>query len=185
MPCTISGFRSFFLNVSNYNSLVSILSIPVPKTLPDGHGYTPFRRILEHALMMKQFKPSETKDPKRQSLASSHKFTTFLQDLHAKDNNRNTSLCQLAVGLLVWTDGWVTSTGCKSNRSPMHTGTVTLLIVQVETRCIIGIATYPNMGGPGKIDHDPAFRHFQEDITDFEKETSDRVFSSRLRFIRR
>jgi hypothetical protein len=135
VPCTISGFRSFFLNVSNSNSPVSILSIPVPKTLPDGHGYTPFRRILEHALMMKQFKPSETKDPKRQSQASSHKFTTFLQDPHAKDNNRNTSLCQLAVGLLVWTDGWVTSTGCKSNRSPMHTGTVTLLIVQVETRC--------------------------------------------------
>ena len=34
-------------------------------------------------------------------------------------------------------------------------------------------------GGPGKIDHDPAFRHFQQDITKFEKETSDRVFSSR------
>ena len=64
VPCTIAGFRSLFLNVSNSNSLVSILPIPVPISLPDGHCYTPFQCILEHALMMKQFKTSETKDPK-------------------------------------------------------------------------------------------------------------------------
>jgi hypothetical protein len=53
IPCTICGFRSLVLNVSNSSSLVSILPIPSPVTLPDGHGYTPFRSILKHALMMK------------------------------------------------------------------------------------------------------------------------------------
>jgi hypothetical protein len=158
---------------------VSILPIPVPISLPDGHCYAPFQRILEHALMMKQFKTSENKDPKWKSLASSNKFQTFLRNIHAPDNTRYPSLRQLAVGLLLWTDGWDTSTGCKSNRSPMHTGTVTLLIVEVETHAIVGIATYPNMGGPGKIDHEPVFLHFQQDITDFQKETSNRVFISR------
>jgi hypothetical protein len=52
----------------------------------------------------------------------------------------------------------------------MHTGTVTLLIVDVESQEIVGISTYPNMGGPGKIDHGTVFRRFQEDLTSFESE---------------
>jgi hypothetical protein len=79
----------------------------------------------------------------------------------------------------MWTGGWDMSTGCKSNRSPMHTGTITLFIVEVWSGNIVGIAMYPNMGGPGKIDHDPAFRCFQEDMADFEKEDRKRVLPSR------
>jgi hypothetical protein len=47
---------------------------------------------------------------------------------------------------------------------------VTLLIVDVESQEIVGISTYPNMGGPGKIDHGTVFRRFQEDLTSFESE---------------
>ena len=80
-------------------------------------------------------------------------------------SNRFPIICQLAVGLLVWTDGWDTSTGCKSNRSPiMHTGTVTLLFVDIKTKLVVGVAAYPNMGGPGKIDHGPVFQQFKDDI---------------------
>jgi hypothetical protein len=61
----------------------------------------------------------------------------------------------------------------------MHTGTITLLFVDVDSKEVVGIATYPNMGGPGKSDDGPVFRHFQEDITAFEGEGSDRIFSSR------
>ena len=179
MPTTISGFRSRILNVSNSNSMVSILPIPSPETLPDGHGYTPFRNILSHALMMKKFESSETKDPKWQSIASSKKFESFLHSIPPTDATGHVSPRQIAVGIIVWTDGWDTSTGCKSNRSPMHTGTVTLLFVDVKSKEVVGIATYPNMGGPGKIDHEPAFRRFQEDMALFESDGCDRVFSSR------
>jgi uncharacterized protein YqgC (DUF456 family) len=55
------------------------------------------------------------------------------------------SIHQLAVGLLVWTDGWDTFAGCKSNPSPMHIRTVALLFVDI----VVGMATYPSMGGPG------------------------------------
>jgi hypothetical protein len=78
LPCTVSGFRSRILNVSNSNSLVSILPIPHPVALPDGHGYTPLRNIMEHALMLKKFKPQETKDPKWQLIASCRKFKAFV-----------------------------------------------------------------------------------------------------------
>ena len=64
VPCTVPDFRSMILNVSNSNSLVSIVPIPTPEVLPDGHGYSPFRTILEHALMMTTFDPAQTKDPK-------------------------------------------------------------------------------------------------------------------------
>jgi hypothetical protein len=57
----------------------------------------------------------------------------------------------------------------------MHTGTVTCFFVEVRLGDIGGIATYPNMGGPGKIDHGPAFCYFQEDMADIEKEESERV----------
>jgi hypothetical protein len=102
----------------------------------------------------------------------------FLQRILKKGHNATSSSPQLAVGLLVWTDGWNTSNGCKFNRSHMHTGTVTLFIVEVWSGDIVGIATYPNMGGPGKINHGPAFCRFQEDMADFEKEDSDRVLPS-------
>ena len=164
IPCTLSGFRSKILNVSNTNSLVSILPIPCPETLPDGHGYTPFRTILSHALMMKSFLPAETKDPKWQSIASCEKFLAFLRSI--PEPSTALAVLQIAVGIIVWTDGWDTSTGCKSNRSPMHTGTVTLVFVNVSTGLVVGIATYPNMGGPGKIDHGPVFQRFQEDIAE-------------------
>jgi hypothetical protein len=177
MPSTVSGFTSRISNVTNSNSLVSILPIPCPETLPDGHGYTPFRQILNHALMMKRFEALETQDPKWHSLAMSLQFRTFLQ--HISDITDGTSaLQQIAVGIIVWTDGWDTSTGTKSNRSPMHTGTITLLFVDVASAQVVGIATYPNMGGPGKIDHGTVFRKFQDDIAAFETEGSGKVFQS-------
>jgi hypothetical protein len=179
LPCTESGFRSCFLNVSNSNALVSILPIPIPETLPDGHGYTPLRNILEHAFMMEKFDPVDTKDPKWHSLASSEKFQGFLRGTVNKGLASPSGLRQLSVGLLLWTDGWDPSTGCKSNRSPMHTGTVSLLIVDVESQSVVGVCTYPNMGGPGKIDHEPVFRRLLEDIESFESEGSNRRFPSR------
>ena len=176
IPCTVPGFTSRITNVTNSNSLVSILPIPSPETLPDGHGYTPFRDILTHALMMKNFDPFETKDPKWRSIASSKKFLDFLLCI-AQLSPGNSSIQQIAVGVIVWTDGWDTSTGTKSNRSPMHTGTVTLLFVDVESGEVAGMATYPNMGGPGKIDHGSVFHRFQEDMASFES-GSCRVFQS-------
>jgi hypothetical protein len=144
IPCTVSGFPSRILNVSNSNSLVSVLPIPRTETLTNGHGYTPLRDILGHALMMKTFWPEETKDPKWKSLASSKKFKAFLHKIVNKGPRPRpqTELRQLAVGLLIWTDGWDTSSGCKSNRSSMHTGTITLLFVDVESKEVVGIATY-------------------------------------------
>ena len=126
IPCTVSGFRSSFLNVSNSNSLVSILPIPTPETLPDGHVYTPLQTILRHALTMKTFDPVETNDPKWRSIASSDIFCSFLSNIEEPQRQAIVPLTQLAVGIILWTDGWDTSTGCKSNRSSMHTGTITL-----------------------------------------------------------
>ena len=179
IPCTLSGFRSRFLNVSNSNSLVSILPIPAPDTLPDGHGYTPLRNILRHVFSMEQFEPAATLDTKWQSLASSDKFLEFLANVAEKGQALPLGPRKLAVGLLLWTDGWDTSTGCKSNRSPMHTGTITLLIVDVESQLVVGVSTHPNMGGPGKIDHEPVYQRLQEDVAAFESDECDRVFSSR------
>jgi hypothetical protein len=80
---------------------VSILPIPSPVTLPDRHGYMPFRSILKHALMMKKFKEAETKDPKWHSLASCKKIKWFLQGILRKGQHAKFAFLQLAVGLLV------------------------------------------------------------------------------------
>jgi hypothetical protein len=177
IPCTVSGFRSAFLNVSNKNSLVSILPIPMPEALEDGHGYTPFRTILNHALMFNILDKQEVNDTKWKSIAKSVKFQEFLSNIQPKKDL--TGPRQLAIGLIVWTDGWDPSTGCKSNRYPMHTGTITMLFVDVEKGDVVGTATYPNIGGPGKIDHGPVFKMLKDDILEFEKGYQ-RIFSSRL-----
>jgi hypothetical protein len=125
--------------------------------------------------MMEKFEPGDIKDPKWQSLASSKTFKGFLHDIANKQTGFTPALRQVAVGLLIWTDGWDPSTGCKSNRSPMHTGTLSLLVVDVGSSMVVGVCTYPNMGGPGKIDHEPVFRRLQEDIAAFESDGSDRA----------
>jgi hypothetical protein len=61
----------------------------------------------------------------------------------------------------------------------MHTGTVTLLFVDIQSQLVVGIATYPKMGGPGKIDHGPVFQRFKEDLSQFEDDDINRVFASR------
>jgi hypothetical protein len=175
IPCNPRGFRSAYVNVSNSNSLASILPIPIPSPLDDGHGYTSFRSILAHALMMKTFDPKETKDQKWVSLVSCEKFQSFLQKIPLTA----AGIRKIAVGIILWTDGWDPSTSTKSNRTPMHTGTITLVFVDVETGIVVGVATFPNMGGPGKINHEPAFQLFKDDLIEFESEGSDRVFPSR------
>ena len=45
IPSTMSGFRSKYINTSNRNSIASILPIPTPTAMLDGHGYTSFRSI--------------------------------------------------------------------------------------------------------------------------------------------
>jgi hypothetical protein len=76
-------------------------------------------------------------------------------------------------------DGTLLQVRSKSNHSPMHTGSVTLVFVNAESGKVVGIATYPNMGGPGKIDHGSVFRRFKDDMQAFESEGTDRVFQSR------
>ena len=61
----------------------------------------------------------------------------------------------------------------------MHTGTITLLFVEADSEDLVGFVTYPNMGGPGKIDHGSVFRRFQEDIEAFESNDNNRIFASR------
>jgi hypothetical protein len=123
---------------------VSLLPIPQTETLPDGHRYTPLRNIMEYVLMMKKFHPGEW-----QSIASCKTFLKFMADV--RNSMGSPKLRQLAVGLLVWTDGWDTSTGCKSNCLPMHTGTVTLLFVYIESKLVVGLSTLSHMGGPEKL----------------------------------
>jgi hypothetical protein len=76
-------------------------------------------------------------------------------------------------------DGIPQLPGCKSNCSPMHTVTVTLLFVDIKTRLVDGIAAYPNMGGSGKIDHGPVFQIFKDGILQFENDDDNSVFPSR------
>jgi hypothetical protein len=148
IPTTDSGFRTTILNSSNKNSLLSISPIPRSETMLDGHGYTPFQQILAHALMMETFDESSLMETKFKSIILCHKFQRFLSDI--KISSLTGTHTQLAVGLLLWTDGWDPSTSSKSNRAPMHTGTVSLILVNVAYHDLVGVATYPNMGGPGK-----------------------------------
>jgi hypothetical protein len=46
IPTTVSGFQAIILNRTNRNSLISILPIPLPVAMSDGHGYTPLGRLL-------------------------------------------------------------------------------------------------------------------------------------------
>jgi hypothetical protein len=65
-----------------------------------------------------------------------------------------------------------------SQSSCIPTGYVTLVIVDVASRVLVGVATYPNMGGPGKINHGPRNKSFFDNFCQINKEESNCLVDS-------
>ena len=161
MPSTIAGFQSHILNPTNKHSLVSLL--PMPKTVllyDDSHAYTCLQEIVAFVLVLQNSEGPLVVPLRLQLLCQS-------LNLHTRQSSA-TSL--VSIGLLFWMDGWDPSQSSKSNRSPVHTATATLLCIDNKTGIPFDVRTYPIACGPGKADHNAVFEALKTSLEILEDE---------------
>jgi hypothetical protein len=106
----------------------------------------------------------------------------LMSEAETIDANVN-SYARYVVLLLMWFDGWDPNGSSKGNRSPIWSGTITMVFLTMEG-VIVFVATYPFAAGPGKADHDVIFQQILKDLCALqgplnEPETSHRWYSSR------
>jgi hypothetical protein len=61
------------------------------------------------------------------------------------------SYVPLVVLFMMWFDGWDPNGSSKGNRSPVWSGSITLVFVNLQGK-VVSAATYPFAAGPGKAD---------------------------------
>ncbi len=64
---------------------------------------------------------------------------------------------------MMWFDGWDPNGSSKGNRSPVWSGSLTLVFINLQGR-VVSVATYPFAAGPGKADHEVIFEQILVDV---------------------
>ncbi len=83
----------------------------------------------------------------------------------------------------MWFDGWDPNGSSKGNRSPVWSGSLTLVFVDLQGR-VVSVATYPFAAGPGKADHEVIFEQILLDVRSLQAPLEDFVTSRRWYYSR-
>jgi hypothetical protein len=83
----------------------------------------------------------------------------------------------------MWFDGWDPNGSSKGNRSPVWSGSITMVIVNMQGR-VVSVATYPFAAGPGKADHDVIFEQILLDVRALQAPLDDDVLGCRWYYSR-
>jgi hypothetical protein len=168
LPTTHKAFVAKLLNPTNTNSLTSILPIPPTVSLSQCHAYVPLVPLVAYELSLADATIDPPYHAKFQRLVDSQHGQDLFQ--HGKrqlllDDERNVdvSVVLYVVFQLYWFDGWDPNGSSKGNRSPIWSGSVTMVFVDIAG--IVGfVTTYSIAAGPGKADHEVIFRHINNDL---------------------
>ena len=170
LPTTHKGFLSTLLNPTNRNSLTSILPRPPILELGSRHAYVSIPSVLAYELGLADAAVDPAYNSKFERLVNSQHgqelFTRARDKLIAEGPTIECMVNDYSpyvVLLLMWFDGWDPNGSSKGNRSPVWSGTLTMVMVDMPGR-VIAVASYPFAAGPGKADHDIVFRKVLGDV---------------------
>ncbi len=168
LPTTHKAFVAKLLNPTNTNSLTSILPLPPTVSLSEGHAYVPLGPLLAYELSLADASIDPPYHAKFQRLVDSQHGQELFE--HGKRQLLLDHQCHVdvpvvlyVVFLLYWFDGWDPNGSSKGNRSPIWSGTITIVCVDMEGLVVL-VATHSTAAGPGKADHDVIFRHIHNDL---------------------
>ena len=162
MPSTLADFQSHILNPSNKHALVTILPSPNVYILNDGlHAYCDLEEITAFVLLLPRTLGMAPVPKRLRQLCQGSVMQNFRKEMPLTLDTQ----CLVSIGLIFWLDGWDPSASSKSNRSPVHTVTATLLCVDNTTGMVFNSRTFPIACGPGKEDHNVVFQALQQSLS--------------------
>ena len=160
LPASQQSFSQMITNLTNKNSLFSNLPIQPPTPLADGHASLSLSSILALRMLMPENPGIRLSHPKVQSLMSLPWISSNTQPCSAS--------CQYPhwnVFLILWSDGWDPSQSTKSNRNPVWSMSVTMLIQDIALKKALMCFTDLYAIGPGgKSDHSCVVRNLVNEI---------------------
>jgi hypothetical protein len=170
LPTTYKAFNSTLLNPTNQNSLTSIIPRPPAVVLSGRHAYVSIPALVAYELGLAHAAIDPPFNPKFERLVNSPHGQELL--IRAKDKlleDATLIACPVngylryVVLLFMWFDGWDPNGSSKGNRSPVWSGTLTMVFANMNGD-IVAVATYPFAVGPGKVDHNIIFQHILDDV---------------------
>ena len=170
LPTTHKAFVATLTNATNQNSFTSIIPRPPIIVLGARHAYVPVPSLLAYELGLAHATVDPAYNPKFERLVNSRHGQELFHRANAKlIAEANTidaqidSYVRYVVLLFMWFDGWDPSGSSKGNRSPVWSGTLTMVFLDMLGN-IVAVATYPFAAGPGKAGHDVIFQAILGDV---------------------
>ena len=152
MPASLPAFQSHILNPSNKRSLVSLLPGAQVNMIDNVHAYCCLEEIIAFVLLLPRSNAMSPIPIRLRRLCMSKDMQEFMHPLHPISPE-----CHVSIGILFWMDGWDPSASSKNNRTPIHTASATLLLIDNYSHLLFDCRTYPITCGPGKVDHNIIF----------------------------
>lgn len=160
LPTSKESFSKMITNLSNKNSLFSILPIHSSGMVGLEHATVPILSILALRMMFPMMRNHRhMAHPKVKSLLSLPWFCS-LEDSVASP------LCpiKLKAFLIVWSDGWDPFLSTKGNRRPVWSMTTTMLLANSNNWSPVATFTELHAVGTGKSDHNEVVRLLASDL---------------------
>jgi hypothetical protein len=163
LPSTEQDFKKHILNVTNKNSLFSLLPVPSYR-ISTGTELTTcsIRELVSFAMMFPSNPNFGGLHPRFFSIVESITFLEHLPNLSVPAPGG----VQVVAYAIMWSDGWDPNTKSKGNRASVWTGTAGFLLVDV-TRDPFPYDIVPSLWsvGAGKDGHNSAFTELLEEVT--------------------
>ena len=170
LPTTHAAFTAKLLNQSNKNSLTSILPLPPTISLSGKHAYVSISALIAYELGLTNVNVDLPYNAKFERLVNSQHGQALFNEAKAKLMAEETTIdctqdsyVPLVVFFLMWFDGWDPNGSSKGNRSPVWSGSLTMVFITLQGK-VVSVATYPFAAGPGKADHNVIFQNIISDV---------------------
>jgi hypothetical protein len=190
LPTTHKAFIAKLLNQTNTNSLTSIIPVPPMVGVGGKHAYVSIPALIAYELGLANADVDPPYNAKFERLVNSRHGQALFQRAKVKLMAERTTIdgtpasyVPLVVFFLMWFDGWDPNGSSKGNRSPVWSGSVTLVFINLQG-CVMSVATYPFAAGPGKADHNGIFEHILLDVCALQAPLDDNLVSRRWYYSR-
>jgi hypothetical protein len=179
LPITRSQMIRTITNITNRTSIAAAVPTPSPVELKTGHAYIPLKDIILHALGMQP--ATSIILEKYQRLVDSPIGCRCMKTAHNAFQVMPSNLVKKYVCFLTfWFDGWdPNSSLCKANKTPIWTGTVTLIFASLQGQ-VVFVTTRIIASGPGKADHTEVVQAIVDDVVSLQSQCNITKFWTRV-----